>query len=204
MRCCYCEWPISIGQECYDIQNNAYAHEYCLQAEMVKRRESMREGTYDMNYVVGFAFNEDKSLVLLIQKKRPEWQAGRLNGVGGKCEEGERRPRDTMAREFLEETGIKTEPETWTQFAELLCPMDRTRVVFFLTVLADTVFDSASQTTDEMIVRASASVLHDEVLPNLRWLVPLARGWEDQNVKGSNHILDNIVLMERTCPAGTT
>ncbi len=35
-------------------------------------------------YVVGFMFTEDEKQVVLIEKKRPEWQAGKLNGVGGK------------------------------------------------------------------------------------------------------------------------
>ena len=38
--------------------------------------------------VVGFAFTEDRRSVILIRKNRPEWQAGRLNGVGGHIEPG--------------------------------------------------------------------------------------------------------------------
>ncbi len=34
-------------------------------------------------YVVGFCFNGDMSKVVLIQKNRPAWQVGKLNGVGG-------------------------------------------------------------------------------------------------------------------------
>ncbi|GAF81529.1 unnamed protein product [marine sediment metagenome] len=56
-------------------------------------------------FVVGFAFTEDGNSVLLIKKNRPEWQAGCLNGVGGKIEGGET-PDQAMIRECLEETGL--------------------------------------------------------------------------------------------------
>ena len=60
------------------------------------------------NYVVGFAFSEDKRRVLLVKKKRPEWQKGALNGIGGKIEEGEdtETPYIAMHRETKEETGL--------------------------------------------------------------------------------------------------
>jgi len=59
-------------------------------------------------YVVGFAFTEDKGKVLLIQKKRPEWQAGYYNGIGGKIEENET-PSQAMSREAQEEAAIDVE-----------------------------------------------------------------------------------------------
>lgn len=39
-------------------------------------------------YVCGFLFDRSFENVLLIRKNRPEKQKGRLNGVGGKVEEG--------------------------------------------------------------------------------------------------------------------
>ena len=58
-------------------------------------------------FVVGFAFTqkEEDRRVLLVKKNRPEWQRGRLNGIGGKIEMGEF-PEAAMARECLEETGL--------------------------------------------------------------------------------------------------
>lgn len=56
-------------------------------------------------FVVGFAFNLIKSKILLVEKRRPEWQKGLLNGVGGKIERGES-PLEAMNRETLEETGL--------------------------------------------------------------------------------------------------
>lgn len=40
-------------------------------------------------YVLGFMFSADKKHVLLILKNHPEWQAGSLNGVGGKILRGD-------------------------------------------------------------------------------------------------------------------
>jgi 8-oxo-dGTP diphosphatase len=54
--------------------------------------------------VVGFPL--DYSLVYLIKKKRPDWQAGKLNGIGGHVEEGEN-AKEAMIRECYEETGTK-------------------------------------------------------------------------------------------------
>lgn len=58
-------------------------------------------------YVLGFAFDKEFKHVLLVWKNRPRWQAGKLNGVGGKIEPGEA-VRAAMVREFQEETGICT------------------------------------------------------------------------------------------------
>lgn len=58
-----------------------------------------------VQYVLGFMFNEAESKVILIFKNRPAWQAGKLNGIGGKIEEGET-PIQAMNREFAEETGF--------------------------------------------------------------------------------------------------
>lgn len=60
-------------------------------------------------YVLGFIICEDEDFVLLMRKKRPNWQRGKFNGVGGKIEDDEG-PTGAMIREGREEIGI--EP-TW-------------------------------------------------------------------------------------------
>src|SRR5258706_13272255 len=57
-------------------------------------------------YVCGFAFKQFRQgpQVVLIRKNKPDWQRGKLNGVGGKVEPGEI-PSEAMVREFAEETG---------------------------------------------------------------------------------------------------
>jgi 8-oxo-dGTP diphosphatase len=62
-------------------------------------------------FVVGFAFSKTSNKYLLVEKLRPKWQEGCLNGIGGKIEPGEL-PMDAMDRECLEETGLILSP--WT------------------------------------------------------------------------------------------
>jgi 8-oxo-dGTP pyrophosphatase MutT (NUDIX family) len=69
-------------------------------------------------YVLGFLFNDQSDRVTLIEKRRPDWQEGKLNGVGGKIDVGEDE-RAAMAREFLEETGVETDPYDWTFFGKI-------------------------------------------------------------------------------------
>jgi len=37
-------------------------------------------------YCLGFAFYRSRRKVVLIRKTKPDWQRGKLNGVGGKIE----------------------------------------------------------------------------------------------------------------------
>lgn len=71
-------------------------------------------------YVLGFAFDEHRR-VALIKKNRPDWQAGRWNGIGGSVEEGET-SKEAMAREFAEETGVLIEYPHWRRVALMECP----------------------------------------------------------------------------------
>lgn len=67
--------------------------------------------------VCGFMFDKrTQELVALIRKKRPDWQAGKVNGVGGKIERGEK-AHAAMVREFQEETGVKTAATAWELFS---------------------------------------------------------------------------------------
>lgn len=68
-------------------------------------------------YVLGFAFGCDGNAVLLIMKNRPKWQAGKVNGVGGKIEEDDWCAEAAMVREFKEETGIDTDVSQWEHYA---------------------------------------------------------------------------------------
>jgi len=69
-------------------------------------------------YVLGFMFSPDLWQVLLIRKEKPSWQAGLLNGIGGKIEPGEM-PLAAMVREFREETGLDTDPCDWHAFGRM-------------------------------------------------------------------------------------
>jgi 8-oxo-dGTP pyrophosphatase MutT (NUDIX family) len=58
-------------------------------------------------YVMGLAFSPGRDYVVLMRKRRPDWQKGKLNGLGGEIREGET-PHQTMVREWDEETSILT------------------------------------------------------------------------------------------------
>lgn len=72
-------------------------------------------------YSLGFAFDAAAKRVVLIQKARPSWQRGLLNGVGGHVEEGESY-HACIAREFKEETGVEIYESNWKMFARLFSP----------------------------------------------------------------------------------
>ncbi len=122
-----------------------------------------------MKWSVGFLL-DDTGRVVLIRKKRPEWQAGLLNGVGGKVEPGES-PLDAMRREFREEAGVDV--DEWDHLLTLGLP-DGFVYVYRARVSADVV-DAVYSVTDERIVVGSVSAIRaGKTVPNLRWIVPLA------------------------------
>lgn len=119
-------------------------------------------------YVLGFAFNESGKDVVLIVKKRPEWQAGQLNGVGGHVEESDLNNFEAMIREFREETGVET--TRWEYRFDYIWPK---AVVNIYSLFDDDIFERAETVTDESIVKPRACDLPGAVIPNLRWMIPL-------------------------------
>ncbi len=128
-------------------------------------------------YVVGFMFSPDLEKVALIRKKRPAWQAGLLNGIGGKIEALEP-PAVAMAREFLEETGSRTHPGEWKHY-HTMSGADRDgrafRVEFFFAT-GDVVRLRTME--DEVVtvklVHNVISTNRDDVVDNLCWILALA------------------------------
>src|SRR5579875_1366427 len=98
-------------------------------------------------YVLGFAFNKEKTKVLLIRKNRPQWQAGLFNGIGGKIESYDVLPVKAMVREFIEETGLSTSIEQWNQYATLGSP--NFQVTCYWSVI-DNINDYKSITDEEV------------------------------------------------------
>jgi len=66
-------------------------------------------------YVLAFIFTKDMENVWLIQKNRPNWQKGKLNGIGGKIEPGET-PKEAILREVHEESGVDLSSNESFQF----------------------------------------------------------------------------------------
>ncbi len=122
--------------------------------------------------VVGFAFTEDRTGVVLIRKNRPEWQQGKLNGVGGHIE-GRETPRQAMAREFEEETAIHVQLQRWFEIVQM-----RGRgweVTFFKVFLTPHDIHFMTSMTDEKVILVSCEIENElNMVDNLSWLIPLA------------------------------
>lgn len=123
------------------------------------------------SYVVGFMFNSDRSRVLLIEKNRPAWQAGKLNGVGGKLEDGED-PNFAMAREFREETGIDTEAQDWALRLFIEDLRTNAEIYTFTTVGK---IEDAKQMESEKPVVIEVDNPPDNIVPNLKWSLQFLR-----------------------------
>lgn len=122
------------------------------------------------NFVLGFAFTPDEQWVALIEKKRPAWQIGLLNGIGGRIEPGER-PEVAMIREFEEETGFKNDSgwKFWDRRGEML--FDDAHIYVFSAIIID-LPSRVHTTTDEEVVLYPVNNLPPNVIDNLRWLIP--------------------------------
>jgi 8-oxo-dGTP diphosphatase len=116
--------------------------------------------------VAGLLFSEAFRYVTLIEKNRPSWQAGLLNGVGGHIE-GKETPVEAMQREFLEETGLNI--SSWYPLVEMHA--DTWMVTFFAAVGN---VSTVASVTDERVGNFLVDSLPSNVIPNLRWLIPLA------------------------------
>lgn len=124
-------------------------------------------------YVVGFMFSDTGKSIALIEKNRPEWQKGLLNGIGGKVENNEF-PIFAMTREFKEETGYETKPSDWINFVIL---NDDTYVVHFYYTKNIHVLSKLETKTDEKVSTMYLDYVLNRsknVIPNLKWLLPLA------------------------------
>lgn len=144
-------------------------------------------------YVVGFLFTTDMNKVLLIEKKRPDWQRGKLNGIGGKVETSEDF-QTALAREFAEETTLRF--DGWKFFCTLHIGLDKgpdAHDVYFAAATSGMV-DLARSPTDEKVFLVRVDTIehnmialgwpmeHDgggeraagPVLYNLPWLVRMA------------------------------
>jgi len=83
-------------------------------------------------YVLTFVFNQTMDKVLLIRKKRPDWQKDQLNGIGGKVEEGEL-PRTAAKRELLEEAGCNVDEENFI-LSETIKYDDAIMFIYYTTI----------------------------------------------------------------------
>lgn len=130
-------------------------------------------------YVAGFLIDRWAHEIVLVEKNRPKWQEGYLNGVGGHIEEGET-PQEAMRREFREETGH--DRNDWELYTML--EGDGFIVYFFRA------FDSMlrplvrTMTDEEIKIISLDDVAVGICIPNLTWLVPMALSMDHDSADG--------------------
>ncbi len=127
-------------------------------------------------YVAGFLFNESGSRLALIHKTRgPAAVVGHWTGIGGKIEDGETCA-EAMQREFREEAGVLI--DDWELFLILIGK--GWQVNFYHA------FDAAVELVEkqeEEDVRVFSMSDHPDIVPNLRWILPMALGHLDDHVR---------------------
>ncbi len=130
-------------------------------------------------YVCGFMFSPNKRKVVLIQKNKPEWQKGLLNGVGGRMEEKET-PIQAMIREFKEETGLHR--PNWKIFCELYTEDKSAHVTFFYSFSVYPIHPKSM--TDEKVILFPIKNIHRvPCIPNLNWLLYMCL--DTQHISGN-------------------
>ena len=128
-----------------------------------------------IKYVVGFAFSKDRNDIVLIKKNKPEWQAGMVNGIGGKIEDTDDRPVDAMRREFKEETGVDTLANKWKHYATLKVG-DAVEVYCFV-YFDNEIYNCRTIEKEEVFIIATDTALGEfryKFVPNTKVLVELA------------------------------
>lgn len=129
---------------------------------------------------VGFLFSQDKEKVVLIEKRHPDWQKGKLNGVGGHVQlsDGNMRLESTvvaMSREMKEETGLVIPHELWQPFA--IMEGEDWKVTVYKAILPNDIPGQLQQLTDEDPKWCEVDDIVNGrlvTIPNLRWLIPMA------------------------------
>ena len=142
-----------------------------------------------VDYVVGFLFDDEINKVVLIQKKKPEWQKDHWNGVGGKIEHGETTI-DAMVREFEEETGVHIEEEKWHHVANILFNYGASRLSIFTAYDTENLHNTRTQ-EEEVIAVWDVDNLPVKKIKNLEWIIPLCAQWDD-------YVDINLVLCEKS------
>lgn len=147
-----------------------------------------------MDFVVGYMRESLSNRVIMVRKTKPAFQAGLLNGVGGKVDHwvdgfpGRREtPLEAMVREFREETGIETTPDEWRLimymqdtrdfYTEEPCVSEPGTVYWFactrrfLPKLPARVLDSGEEL---LTINMHDLPNRNDCLATVRWVVPMA------------------------------
>ena len=124
----------------------------------------------EQKYTVSFIFNSNYSKVLLVHKLSPEWQKGRVNGVGGKYEQGETAAQ-CVARETEEETALVIPEKEWVYIGTIEQPQGDVGILAAQYAGPES---DAKQSAHETIEWFPVDELPANCMKNLPFLIPLA------------------------------
>ncbi len=127
-------------------------------------------------YTVGFIFDRTCQYVLLVHKRKPRWQQGKLNGVGGKVKRNETLIQ-CISRETREECCLSIKPSAWKRVGTIQHRRSSNDVgtvaVFAARFLGDR--HKARRGDHEEVMWCLVDALPSNALSGVRWLVLLAR-----------------------------
>lgn len=145
-------------------------------------------------YCLGFIFDHLKKRVVLIEKNKPDWQAGKMNGVGGRIEFGEL-PLTAMVRETKEEAGIETSSDDWTYLGQMTSAS--WSVFVYACVVNRKKFQFPKIVTEGRVEDWLLSSLPKNVINNLTWLIPMALDHLEFSPDADNHKMDEFCVTYR-------
>jgi len=125
------------------------------------------------HYTCGFIYHNDMNNILLIQKKRPSWQNGKINGIGGKVETFDSNSLQGWIREVKEEANIHISSK---QKIYNFCRLVGTNysIEFFCTFFKNPI--KFRSETDELIIDIPIQDLPKyNLLHNLPWLIEMSK-----------------------------
>mgnify|MGYP001610855211 CR=1 FL=1 len=140
-----------------------------------------------MFYCLGYVLNDEATEVVVVKKLKPAFQKGKLNGIGGKVEDGETSI-FAMEREFQEETGYKG-LINWIHGLNIIsapdagCPTQFMMDVFFardqqahdFVTSPDYVRPEAEEILTMPIPSVGGSNIQNPVMNNVYWHVEMFR-----------------------------
>jgi 8-oxo-dGTP pyrophosphatase MutT (NUDIX family) len=125
-------------------------------------------------YVAGFMFCRH-DLVPLVLKLKPMFLAGLFNGIGGKIEPGEETPLFAMRREWREETG--NDHREWIHVVSTQGEDgEGWRTHFFMARVDELpVFPNRNDAGESICILDARNIgRRSDIVPDLRWIIPLA------------------------------
>lgn len=132
-------------------------------------------------YVVGFLIDVNWNVVL-IRKNKPDWQAGKLNGVGGKIEDTDVDVHSAMEREFEEEAGVIF--REWNLLTKVVDESVGYELYVFRGFVDDVKEIPVKSMTSEIIEVHNIMNLYDQdILPSAMWMIHMCMDHDTRGLK---------------------